>query len=205
MSSSPRPDEPRLAARLRAFLTDERGNISMETVIVFPLLFFLATAGLTYWNAFNSNSRTAKVAYVVSDIMSRHNAVDGTDMALVEDVHDKMLPGDVDRRRLRVTSICFEDGAHRVLWSFSTSSDDTTDLLPLVDNALPAEIINIMPSLASQDSVIVTEQEARWTPHFLNVGLGEYTWRSRLVTRPRFVKIIPHAGLNPSNICPGAP
>lgn len=192
----------RLRACVEAFLRDERGSISTETVIVLPLMFFLVTAGLAYWNAFNSNSRTAKVAYVVSDIMSRYESVDSVDMTLVRNVHDKMLPGDVDRRRLRISSICIEDGVHRVLWSYTVSGDDITPWLELTDDDVP---LDIMPTMAPQDSIIMVEHEARWSPRFLNVGLTGYTWRNRLVIRPRFVKIIPHDSLNPSNICPATP
>ena len=188
--------------RSAKFLRSQRASISMETVIILPLLFFLTTAGLTYWNAFNSNSRTSKVAYVVSDIMSRYSSVDDVDMALIRDVHAKMLPGDVARRRLRISSICFEDDLYRVLWSYTASGGDAIDPVPLTDKDVPTEI---MPEMASQDSVILTEHEAQWSPRFLNAGLGYYTWRNRLITRPRFVKIIPHLTLNPSNICPEAP
>ncbi len=182
-----------------AFARDERGSISIEFMIVMPLLLFLTTGGIAFWDAFHSNSQTAKIAYAVSDIMSRHDAVDDTDMAYLYAVQDKMMAADLDRRSLRISSICFEDGQHRVLWSYSNSSADTIPPAALEDEDIPVEAL---PEMAPQDSVILTEVEARWQPYFLNVGLGERVWRSVLVSRPRFVKIIPHTGLNPSNICP---
>ena len=189
------------ARLLDAFARDTRGSISIEFMVVMPLLLFLTTGGIAFWDAFHSNSQTAKVAYAVSDIMSRHDAVDDTDMAYLYAVQDKMMPADLDRRSLRISSICFEDGQHRVLWSYSSSSADMVPPPPLEDADIPVEAL---PAMAPQDSVILTEVEARWQPYFLNVGLGEKQWRSVLVSRPRFVKIIPHTGLNPSNICPDA-
>jgi Flp pilus assembly protein TadG len=179
-------------------LNDRRGSLSIEFMIVMPLLLFLTTGGLAFWDAFQSNSKTAKVAYTISDIMSRHDFVDDTDMAYLYSVQDKMLSGDLDQRSLRISSICYEDGIHRVLWSYTAGGNDIANLGALTDEDIPLEI---MPTMAPQDSVILTEVKVRWQPH-LNMGIGTMEWRSNLVSRPRFVKVIPHSSLNPSNICP---
>jgi Flp pilus assembly protein TadG len=180
------------------FLRAESGSISMEFVIVMPLLLFLTIGGLGFWDAFQSKSKTAKVAYTVSEIMSRHDVVDDTDMAYLFNVQDKMLASDLDRRSLRISSICFEDGAYRVLWSYTANSADITDPGALRDEDIP---VAILPAMAPQDSIILTEVEAHWRPH-MQVGVGDQTWRNELVARPRFVKIIPHTTRNPANICP---
>lgn len=186
---------------LYALLCDQRGSISIEFMIVTPLLLFLTTGGIAFWDAFHSNSQTAKIAYAVSDIMSRHDFVDNTDMTYLYSVQDKMMPADLDQRSLRISSICFEDDQHRVLWSYSAGSSGPVTPDPLVDDQIP---VGILPAMSPQDSVILTEVKARWQPYFLNVGLGTKKWSSVLVSRPRFVKIIPHTGLNPAKICPSA-
>ena len=181
------------------FLRDEHGSLSIETVIVIPLLLFMTTGGLTYWNAFNSNSRTAKVAYAMADIMSRYIAVDNTDMAYIYGLQNKMLPGNVLERSVRISSICLADGDYHVLWSHSQAGADTQALPKLKDADVP---VDLMPTMAPQDSVILVELSGSWVPQFLNVGMRGAVWQNELVIRPRFVKIIPHAQLNPSNICP---
>ena len=190
-----------LAGRAAAFLRDEEGNVSIETVIVLPLLLFLTTGGLTYWNAFNSNSRTAKVAYAMADIMSRHTVVDDTEMNKLYQLQNKMLPGNVLERSVRISSICLEDGEYRVLWSYSQAGGDTVARPRLTDADVP---VGLMPTMAPQDSVILVELNGSWMPQFLNVGIRGATWTNELVIRPRFVKIIPHEQLNPSNICPAS-
>lgn len=180
-------------------LRDERGSISIEFMLVAPLLLFLTTGGIAFWDAFHSSGQTSKIAYTVSDIMSRHDFVDDTDMAYIFGLENKMMAGDLDRRTLRITSVCFEDDKYQVLWSYTAGSDDLVKPEPMKDEQIP---LDILPAMAPQDSVIITEISARWQPQFLNVGLTSRTWRSVLVNRPRFVKIIPHTALNPAKICP---
>lgn len=188
-------------AALKGFLGNEHGSISIEFCLVFPLLLFITTNGLAFWDAFQSNSRTAKVAYTISDIMSRYDAVTSTDTDYLFALQNKMLPLDLTQQTMRITSICFEDGLYRVMWSYTANTDDTPAPDPLTDENIP---LALMPVLEPQDSVILTEVAAHWQPH-LHVGVRPMTWRSALVTTPRFVKIIPHQALNGSNICPDAP
>lgn len=183
----------------RDLLRDERGNITMEFVIVMPLFTFIIMGSLVFWDAFRSNSQAAKLSYTVSDIVSRHQDVDDVDMADLFGLQDKMMDPRLDRRTLRISSICFDDNTYKVLWSDVKNGNDVAGLAPLSDEDIP---VGIMPTMAPQDSIILTEVEARWQPFFGNVGIGEKTWRSELVTRPRFVKIIPHETLNPATVCP---
>ena len=121
---------PDLRVLAHRFWRDQQGSLSIETVVILPLLLFATTAGLGYWNAFNSNSRTAKVAYTVADIASRYTSVDDVDMAYLFNLQNKMLPGNVVQRTMRISSVCFEEGALRVLWSHSVASDDVLVPLP---------------------------------------------------------------------------
>ncbi|MDH3665582.1 MAG: hypothetical protein OEN23_01485 [Paracoccaceae bacterium] len=192
-----------LNERLRSFSQDETASIAIEFMIAMPLLIFAVTGGLGYWDAFHSNTQVSRIAFTVNDIMSRHEAVDDTDMAYLASLTDKMMDADLDQRVLRITSVCFVDdgngGLHQVLWSYTAQSTDITGPGAMTDEEIP---IGILPDMEFQDSVIVTEVAARWKPHFVNTGIGEMQWSSQLVTRPRFVKFIPHDTLNPTNVCP---
>ncbi|MDH3668285.1 MAG: pilus assembly protein [Paracoccaceae bacterium] len=191
----------RLGETLRAFARDE-GSISIEFMIAMPLLIFAVTGGLGYWDAFHSKTQVSRIAFTVNDIMSRHDAVDDTDMAYLASLTDKMMEGDLDQRILRITSICFEDDTHQVLWSFTAQSTDITGPGAMLDEEIP---VTTLPEMQPQESVILTEVAARWKPHFVNTGIGEMQWSSQLISRPRFVNIVPHDTLNASNICPTNP
>lgn len=181
------------------FLRDERGAISMEFVIWFPLLMFILLGCFVWFDAFRSSSQTSKVAYTVSDIVSRYESVDNARMADLFALQSKMLPPGVDRRALRITSICFAGGEHHVLWSQSANGADVEPMPEMTESDIP---FALLPAMAEQESVILTEVRARWRPLTTYVGLGEKVWGSELVTRPRFTNIVPHADLNSATICP---
>ncbi len=184
---------------MKQYLHDQDGAISVEFLITFPLLMLWLVFSFIFFDAYRSNSQTEKVAYTMSDIMSRHDAVDATDIAFVFGLQDKMLPPRLDQRASRITSICFEDGVYKVLWSISDTDPGVEGMAPLTDETIP---LDIMPAMAAQDSVILTEVRARWTPITSYGGLPPRQWVNALVSRPRFVQIIPHETLNTSTICP---
>ncbi|MEM9640587.1 MAG: hypothetical protein AAGA19_03725 [Pseudomonadota bacterium] len=190
--------KPRTPA-LRRFGGDETANANVEFMLVFPIIVLWLAYSFLFFDAFKSNTQTEKIAFAVSDIMSRHDAVDATDLTFLTALQDKMLPGRVDQRATRISSICFEDGVYKVLWSHSKTDDGMTGFEPLTDQTVP---LDIMPIMAAQDSVILTEVSGRWSPVTTIGGLPKQTWSNALVDRPRYVRIIPHATLNPSTLCP---
>ncbi|MEM6354502.1 MAG: hypothetical protein AAF844_02315 [Pseudomonadota bacterium] len=196
--SAPRPHN-RLRRALSAFWAEDRAAISFEFMIIFPTLLFLLVASFGYYEAFRSTSKTSKVAFAVNDIMSRHDAVDDVDMTNLFAVAEKMMPNTVTDLRMRITSVCFENGTYKVLWSYVNASTGTTPPAEMLDGDIP---VGVMPTIEAQDSAIITEINGTWTPFMTLVGLRTRTIESRLVVRPRFVQIIPHSTLNPSNICP---
>ncbi|MEM8658705.1 MAG: hypothetical protein AAFV27_09885 [Pseudomonadota bacterium] len=184
---------------LPRFLRDEDGNATVEFMLIFPIIVLWLAYSFLFFDAFKSNTQTEKVAFAISDIMSRHDAVDATDLDYVTALQEKMLPWRVDRRATRISSICFEDGVYKVLWSHAKSDPDVTGFAPLTDQTVP---LDIMPVMAAQDSVILTEVSARWSPVTSIGGLPTQVWSNALVDQPRYVRIIPHATLNPSTLCP---
>ena len=189
--------------KLRCFATrfrsDDAGVIAMEFTIWLPLIVLWIALSFLFFDAYRSNSRTEKVAYTVSDIMSRHEAVDQTDIDYLVGLQNKMLPPRLGNRSTRVSSICFEDGVYKVLWSYATADPGVTGIAALTDATIPQAL---MPMMAEQDSIILTEVRAEWSPVTRVGGLANITWVNQLVTRPRFVQIIPHETLNPATICP---
>ena len=183
----------------RRFLDDDHGVIVIEFTVWLPLLILWIAISFLFFDAYRSNSKTEKVAFAISDIASRYESVTQSDVDDLVALQNKMLPGRLTEKSTRISSICFEDGVYKVLWSYAAADPGVTGIDPLTDDTIPTEL---MPAMARQDSIILTEVRAKWSPASRIGGLADITWVNRLVTRPRFVQIVPHETLNPTTICP---
>ncbi|MEM9763684.1 MAG: hypothetical protein AAF968_14455 [Pseudomonadota bacterium] len=196
--TSPRNHHP-LRRAFAAFWAAERGAISFEFMIIFPTLLVMLIGSFGYFEAFRSTSMTSKIAFAVNDIMSRHDTVDNLDMTNLFAVAEKMMPPTVSNLQMRVTSVCYENNTYKVLWSYVDAETGTTPPAQMASAGIPVAVV---PNIDAQNSAIITEIWGTWTPFMTLLGLSPRTIESRLVIRPRFVRIIPHDTLNPSNICP---
>jgi hypothetical protein len=178
--------------------TDEDGAVSTEFVIIFPLLTLWLLSSFVWYDAFRSNSLTAKVAYTISDVSSRYEQISVADMTELYNLHKKLLPGRVRDGYLRVSSICWNGTRHRVLWSFLgdetylaaiADPDDELEprLEPLQDEDVP---LGLMPQMSVNDSIILTDVYGEWHPLSTKAMLPNMTWKNSLVTRPRFKDIV---------------
>jgi len=181
------------------FLSETRASVTIEFVLVFPLLVLWLVVSFVMFDAFKSNSIKQKVTYTVSDIASRYGQISDAEIGDLVDVARRMLPPRLDRRIVRISSVCFEDDTYKVLWSHSWSDPEVPGLPLLTDDTIP---LDIMPSLQRQRSVILTEIHARWRPLSSIGGLSDQQWSNAHVTGPRFVTIIPHEDINPATVCP---
>ncbi|MEM9098076.1 MAG: hypothetical protein AAGC79_06070 [Pseudomonadota bacterium] len=179
--------------------------MSIEFAVMMPFYAFVLVGSFQFWDAFRSSSKTAKIAYALSDIASRHETFDSAKTDEIADVADKMLDRYLDKRRLRISNICYEDDRYFVQWSVAYKSTDITTFDAIVEADLigaDGQPIEILPTMAPQESIILLELEARWRPIF-SIGLVEQTWNFQLITRPRFVDTsVKHNPLSDETICP---
>ena len=177
---------------------DEDGSISIEFILVLPILVLWLLGSFVFFDAFRSFSQTEKLAYTVTDIMSRHDSVDDTDIDYLRALQLKMHPPRSTNNWIRVSSICYLDGDYKVLWS-TVRQDSGLNLQPLDDAAVPLEI---MPVMVNHDTIILAELSGRWTPLSTKVGARARDFINRLVVRPRYVKAVPHEDINLATLCP---
>lgn len=175
--------------------------MTVEFVIVVPLLMLWFVGSFVFWDGFRSRSHAAKAAYTVSDIMSRYSqTVTNTDLDNLFALETKLLPRAAGAVTLRITSICYREdafgnnGEYSIHWSRSMGGGT-----PMTTAGIP---LNIMPVMASGDTVLLTETWVPWRPLVDWVGITNQVWRTNLVSRPRFKQIIPNSDINPANTCP---
>ena len=94
---------------LSRFRRDENGTITMEFAIVAPLLIATIIIGFELFDAFKSNSRSAKATYTIADILSRQVDIDDAYVSELHLVLDALLPWLNEGKTLRISSIVFEE------------------------------------------------------------------------------------------------
>ncbi|MEM8657527.1 MAG: TadE/TadG family type IV pilus assembly protein, partial [Pseudomonadota bacterium] len=131
---------------LKTFRRDEEGAVSVEFVLVFPVLCLLLLASYVFFDIFKSESTAAKAVYTVSDILSRQEEVD---TGFVQDLYvllDKLEPMASDNKWMRVTSAVFDGTSYNVDWSQVVNpAPGTADVLntttALTNGTLPLAIL----------------------------------------------------------------
>ncbi|MEL6335655.1 MAG: TadE/TadG family type IV pilus assembly protein [Pseudomonadota bacterium] len=181
------------------FWRDQRGGISFEFTIVFPLLMALLISSFGFFNAFRAADQHAKVSYVINDMVSRDEEVTDADLAEIALLQRKMLPDSMSGLGLRISSICFAGGSHKVMWSYTNNDADGPAWRALKNNEVPA---GILPGMQEQENVILTETMAYWAPPISSFWVGPRSLASELVIRPRLVQMLIWKGQNESNVCP---
>lgn len=182
-----------LVQKLKAFRDDERATITLEFVIIAPVLLFLLALGFQFFDAFKSYSRAAKATYAVADIISREkNPIDSTFDAKLHGLLEALLPWIQDDKAIRMTSIKWnvDEADYEVIWSCEVNGADAAldfyAYSQLSTETLSAEQKAKLPDLVPGDSVIFVETHIPYSALFDYIGLGDLVWENEVAVRPRF-------------------
>ncbi|KNG92654.1 TadE/TadG family type IV pilus assembly protein [Pseudaestuariivita atlantica] len=168
---------------LARFRNDERGNMTVEAVILLPILIVMFIAMFVLFDYFRAHSVAGKTAYTVGDMISRETDyitpgyMDGA-MNLVTFMNGT----DAATAGLRVTVIGY-DGPNDALtleWSWT----EGTGYAPLNEaqvNALRDQI----PDMPSGQQIILVETKSVYDP-IVDLGLSDAPIETFVATMPRF-------------------
>ncbi|MDD7971365.1 TadE/TadG family type IV pilus assembly protein [Roseinatronobacter alkalisoli] len=112
----------RLTRPFARFHADIRGSVSMELVLVLPLLIFAYVASLVFFDAFRARKDAQAAALTVADLLSRNTeAVSTAYMDGLNEVYDFLTSGNQETR-LRMSSVMWDHTAEEptVMWSYGT-------------------------------------------------------------------------------------
>ena len=198
--------------RVSRFEADQAGAVTMEFVILLPLLVIWGVGSFLYYDAYRSLALTNKVGFTIADIASRYEEVTKEDIQDLHSLAVRMLPPRDFDYRLRISSICYDetptaggDPLYRVRWSdVENPGVQKDDLgLPLLDDfGLPIPVLferdddnfptDMLPLMGDHDTVLYVELYSTWRPLSTKLmAVTEKTWFVDLVIRPRFVQSIP--------------
>jgi hypothetical protein len=174
-----------LLARVRKFAGGETGSISVEFVLVVPLLTWCFLATFTFFVAYRTQSINVKAAYTIGDQLSRETGfVTPAYIATLGALHDFLVQSN-EATRLRITAFSYEldDDTYRVIWSQGAGSTgrNAGDMI--------ADIRHRLPNMPDGEVAILTETWLDFDPVDF-VGLDDMTFYESIVTRPRFANQI---------------
>lgn len=170
-----------LAARLKVFAEDRRGSVTVEAVIMLPLLFWAYCALFSFFDAYRQTSINQKAAYTISDALSRETApIDDEYLDAMRDML-QFLTRSGSERRLRVSVIRYDANTttHTVEWS------QTRGTVSALSGGDLGTMAHNLPVMVDEERLILVET---WTDYVapFNIGLNDTTIPTFVFTRPRF-------------------
>lgn len=177
-----------LLVRLRHFGRATGGAVTVEAVLMFPLLAWAFVAMFTYFDAFRTKNTAEKAAFTVSDALTR--VTDGVDEHYIDGMKklfDHLTFSDYDTA-MRVTEIQWvlddpndtnSPGSYQISWSYAPAG------MPKLTNAGLAAVKDRLPNLVHGERLILVEAKLIWEPVF-NVGLNGRVFEYFIPTAPRF-------------------
>jgi len=170
-----------LFQRLRAFAADTRGSVSVEFVLVMPMLFWAFMATYVYFDGYRQSSVNLKAAYTISDLISRETNVINDDY--IDAMHSllKTLVRTRSEVKLRISVIRFDEDDNRYYVDWSEARGYET----VRDNDNIRVIHNRLPNMPDNERVILVETRNHFVPLF-NIGMDDKLLKNFVFTRPRF-------------------
>ena len=172
----------KLLTALKTFRDDTKGVISVEMVMIMPLLLWSFAAVATFFDAYRTRSLAEKAAFTISDMLSREtNAVTAQYITNTRTLFDE-LANSQTASSLRVSVISWnsEQESYEIDWSEARG-----ERLNVLENTDMDELEASLPVMAESDVLILVETLNDYTPR-LNVGIGEVSIDTFVFTRPRY-------------------
>ncbi len=170
-----------IRAALCRFAHAEEGSISVEAMLIFPILLWCYLATFVFFDAFRSQSTNLKAAYTIGDVISREP--DDITPAYLDSLYKLqtfLVDEDNGIAQLRITVYRYQasDNTYRVRWSRVRGGG-----VQMTD-ALLATLRNQLPVMPNSETAILVETWVGYHPTY-SVGLQDFVFNDLVVTRPR--------------------
>lgn len=202
----------------------ERGSISIETLIILPILVWALLATVVFFDGFRTRNQTQLAAQVVADLLTRESGMFTKErLEGMNDIFDFIADVRVPTR-LRISSVSWASAEQRnvLQWSYGTrglaplpfetfedlQNNDHARLVGRFASAAGAGFMtganqapatwlaDRIPPAMPGEALIMVESFAIWSP-FANVGIGQMRFSPVIVARPRFSPFIHLEGAVP--------
>lgn len=170
-----------LANRIAGFKDDTRGTVTVEALVMLPLLLWAFCALFTFFDAYRQTSINHKAAYTLSDMLSRETSPVTNDyLDSAQSLLGFLTRSSTDRRmRISVVRFDLDNNEHLVEWS------QTRGTVTPLDNGTLLTWTDRIPVMVDEERLILVETWTDYDAPF-NVGLNGQTISTFVFTRPRF-------------------
>ncbi len=184
-----------LILQLRRFRRNAEGALTVEFVILAPLLLWLFAAIYTYFDAFRQQTVNLKAAYTISDLISRETAeLNETYIDSMLEMN-KLLVRSNSSLSLRVSVVRWDEDDDRYYLDWSKVRGTALDVWT---DATISEVEDNLPTMPDQERVILVETRNEMEPAF-NIGLPAMELDNFVFTRPRFAPLVYFEGVTISS------
>ncbi len=171
-----------MVARIQRFATRTDGGLSVEAIMVFPLLAWAYMGMYFFFDAYRQQNVNLKAAYTVSDMLSREvDVIDWTYITGMNTMLDYLTTSAQDTQ-IRISAVYWDEDTdrHVLLWSKGTRGK-----LDLVQQDITDSYADEIPVMADKDTAILVETWSYFEPT-VRLGLPSVTFDNLIVTSPRF-------------------
>ncbi|MEM7242367.1 MAG: hypothetical protein AAF429_09295 [Pseudomonadota bacterium] len=179
------------------FRSDERGILSLELVIIVPLMLFWFAGTFVFFNAFHKWLKGVKANYTVADLISRQTSINNDFIYALDGVFDSISETrDAGSSYFVVTALQWHDHDDdpdtdlemAIVWSEATNSDELTPTGVKIE-----DIEDRMPSYVPEyDQAIYVQSYTPYTPLFDWVGIPPIVFENDIVATLRFSPQLDH-------------
>lgn len=183
-SSNPKPRAGllgRARRRLRGLLRSEDGSVSVESILMLPLIIWCFLGTYVFYDAYRAQFVNTKAGYTIGDILSRETAYITPEY--MDSLYDlqRFLVDRQDPIRLRLTVITYDEAADafQVRWSQNRGGGGTLQTSDL------AGIRHLIPDMANGAIALVVQTSMKYEAVY-SAGIDLLDFDDIVVTRPRF-------------------
>jgi hypothetical protein len=171
----------KVITRLRRFARDSRGSLTVEALIMFPLLFWALLSMLVFFDAYRQSSLNVKAAYTISDMLSRE--VEPITPAYLDGARNLFneLARSAEPSKMRVTVVYYSAAQQKFYRDWSQERGGVA----VLSNTDVAGMADRLPAVPDNERLILVETWADYNPPF-NVGIDRQYLYNFVFTRPRF-------------------
>lgn len=184
MNPSKTHSKSKLKRWLGRFWRNQNGVVTIEAVMIFPLLFWSSWTAYTYFDGYRQGASNLKAAYAIADIISREkNAITKQYITNMYELQ-KFMISDRSAVSMRISFVWYseDDDRHYKYWScVRGESFDELD-----DDTLLNEYRDRIPVMADKATMILVETKDWYTRPF-KIGFGDHSFGidKFMFTQPR--------------------